>query len=809
MQNVYYKYFLFTILLSSSLLSYNVSGFVKDSSNGEPVPFSNTFISKLGSDKIVKGASSDINGYFIITGLEAGDYILTISTIGYEIFKKEIIINDADNQENIRLDVLLLPQAIDLNEVSVSSERTRFNEKVEVSRVNITSEEIKMIPAFVESDVFRALQNLPSVSSANDFNAALIVRGGSPDENLVLLDGTQIYNPYHVGGIFSTFNADLISDTEFLAGGFPAEYGNRLSSVLSITSKEGNSKEGRLPDGWGIKKYWDYNDINLDVSLLSSKVSAQGPLYKGSWIFSGRRTYFDQFVKAYYNSRDETSPFDYYFWDTHFKIQTSPIKYHKFIYSQFNGSDNLFVNITAEDFPQVNFDWDWINSTNSFEWKYYPNSNYFVETMISRTKYQFDVGFEVDFTTIDQETIEECEESLGEDVEVGYAPDLTYILINSVKDYTLNQNYKLFISDYYDIELGWEYKTLNMAYSEEFAGTQTASKTDTPNISSAFIKNLWKPISNLSLDIGMRLSKSSYYDNYILDPRIGLKYNIIPDLALKMMWGKFTQFMFTINQEEQLLRLVDFWQAVGESKAPQSNEHYVIGAEYWISNGNTVSIEVYYKPYSTVYDLSLVADPIDEDSYFSSGIGTAKGIELLYQFNTNRLNGWLGYSFSDITREVDLNQNGEVSDSEKYKSNYNKPHALNFVLNYKLSPKKKWDFGLTGTLTSGAPYTPVIGKVFSQSVEQYGSLENPYLYLTNLYGNRNSAQYPMYFRTDISLTKGGKLFNNPAQWKFQIINLTNNFNVLFYNWNHYSSPSKVSAVSMFPLIFTFGVSLEL
>ena len=806
---IFHYYLLSTLFLLSLLFPYNISGFIKDSSNGEPVPFSNAIIQKSESDKVIKGSSSDINGYFIITGLQPGDYILTASTIGYEIFRKEILISDTDNQQNIRLDILLNPQPISLNEVNVSSERTRFNEKVEVSRVNITSEEIKMIPAFVESDVFRALQNLPSVSSANDFNAALIVRGGSPDENLVLLDGTQIYNPYHVGGIFSTFNADLISDTEFLAGGFPAEYGNRLSSVLSITSKEGNSKEGRLPEGWGLKKYWDYNDINLDVSLLSSKVSAQGPIYKGSWIFSGRRTYFDQFVKAYYNSKDETSPFDYYFWDTHFKIQTSPFKYHKFIYSQFNGSDNLFVQITAEDFPQVNFDWDWINSTNSLEWKYYPNSNYFVETMISRTKYQFDVGFEIDFTNIDQETIEECEESLGEDVEVGYAPDLTYVLVNSVKDYTLNQNYKLFISDSYNVELGWEYKTLNMMYSEEFAGTQTASKLDTPNISSAFIKNLWKPLSNLSFDIGMRLSKSSYYNDYILDPRIGLKYNIIPDLALKMMWGKFTQFMFTINQEEQLLRLVDFWQAVGQNKTPQSNEHYVIGAEYWISNGNTISIEGYYKPYTTVYDLSLVADPVDEDSYFSSGIGTAKGIELLYQFNTNRLNGWLGYSFSDITREVDLNQNGEVSDSEKYKSNYNKPHTLNFVLNYKLAPKKKWDFGLTGTLTSGAPYTPVIGKVFSQSVEQYGSLENPYLYLTNLYGDRNSAQYPMYFRTDISFTKGGKLFKNPAQWKFQIINLTNNFNVLFYNWNHYSSPSKVSAVSMFPLIFTFGVSLEL
>ena len=800
------NYLLNFFLFFSLLYSYNISGFISNSVDGEPLPFSNTLILDSITKKVIKGTSSDINGYFIITDLESSSYILNISIIGYEIYEDEIEVND----KNVRINISIKPQAINLDEVSVSSERIRFNEKVEVSRVNITSEEIKMIPAFVESDVFRTLQYFPSVSSANDFNAALIVRGGSPDENLILLDGTQIYNPYHVGGVFSTFNADLISDTEFLAGGFPAEYGNRLSSVLSITSKEGNSKIGRLPEKMKIKKYWDYNDINLDISLLSTKISAQGPIYKGSWIFSGRRTYFDQFVNAYYNSQNESSPFDYYFWDTHFKIQTSPFKYHKFIYSQFNGSDNLFINITGDNFPTINFDWDWINSTNSFKWNFYPNSNYLVETMISRTEYRFDVGFEIDFSTINQETIDECSEDLGEDVVVGYAPDLTYVLVNNIEDYTLNQDYKFFISDSYDIEWGWEHKILYMNYSEEFAGNEVASNLDKPTISSIYIKNLWKPISMLALDMGLRYSKSTYFDEHIIDPRIGLKYNVNPDFVLKAMWGTFTQFMFTINQEEELLRLVDFWQAVGEDKKPQSNEHYVLGAEYWISNGNTISIEGYYKPYSTVYDLSLVADPTDEDSYFSSGQGSSKGIELLYQFNVKRINGWIGYSYSDVTRKIDLNNNGIVSKSENYKSNYNKPHSINFVLNYQLSKKKKLDLGITGIITSGSPYTPVIGKVFSQGVEQYGSLEQPYLYLTNVYGNRNSAQYPTYFRTDVSLTKEGNWFKkfNPI-WKFQIINLTNNFNVLLYNWNHYSSPSKVSAISMFPIIFTFGVSLEL
>ena len=800
------KLLLFNFLLISFSYSYNISGFITDEINGEPIPFATVTISDINSDVIIKGTSADIDGYYIITDVKnISSYKLNISIIGYEIYKETI---SDDGKQNLRINIALKPQALDIDQISVSGERSRFEEKVEVSRINLSSEEIKMIPAFVESDIFRTLQFLPSVTSANDFNAALIVRGGSPDENLILLDGTQIYNPYHVGGIFSTFNANLIADTEFLAGGFPAQYGNRLSSVLSITSKEGNSKDGRLPDNWKIKKYWDYNEIKADVSLLSSKISAQGPIYKGSWIFSGRRTYFDKFVSIYNDIQGNNNPFDYYFWDTHIKLQSTPFKYNKFVYSQFNGSDNLSVNIAAEDFPSVKFDWNWVNSTKSLSWKFFPNSNYLVETMLSETEYNFGVDFEIDFSSIQSDVDAYCD-TLAEDTT--FIVDLNYKLDNKVKDISLNQDIKLFINDKVDFELGWESKYLKMNYAEQFAGQQTYQNNENPIINSAYIKNLYKPIPVLSFDLGLRVSKSSYYDKTLFDPRVGLKYMATSDLALKFMWGKFTQFMFTINQDEELLRLVDFWQAIGKGQLPQSNDHYVFGLEYWISNGNTFSFETYYKPYSRLYDLSVVVSDItDESSYFTAGKGHNWGLELLYQFNKNKINGWIGYSYSFINREIDLNRDGVIqSNSENYPSNYSKPHTLNFVFNYKLSEKNNTFLGLTSVISSGAPYTPVVGKSFYASAEQYGSLEQPYAYLSNIYGSRNSARYPLYFRTDISYTRDGKILTKPVEWKFQIINLTNNFNVLFYNWNHYSSPSKVSAFSMFPLILTFGVNFEL
>ena len=260
---------------------------------------------------------------------------------------------------------------------------------------------------------------------------------------------------------------------------------------------------------------------------------------------------------------------------------------------------------------------------------------------------------------------------------------------------------------------------------------------------------------------------------------------------------------------------------------PQANQHYVLGLEYWISDGNTLTLETYYKPYSRLYDLSVVyTDITDDASFFTAGKGENWGIEFLYQFSKNKYNGWIGYSYSFINREIDLNRDNIIQEnSENYPSNYSKPHSVNFVLNYKIGERfvfnnnftegkklgetKKTYIGLTGVLSSGAPYTPVIGKSFYSSAQQYGSLEQPYAYLSNIYGDRNSVRYPMYFRADISLTRDARVFNKSVQWKFQIVNLTNNFNVLFYNWNHYSSPSKVSAVSMFPMIFTLGVNFDL
>ena len=792
---------LFTFL--SYIYSYTISGFVQDGSNGEPLPYTNIIIYiDNQTDQVpddINGAASDVNGYFIIPGIPDGNYIIKAMVIGYESNEQKINVNG-----NLKINFELSPTPIEGAEVKVSAERMRFEKKVDISRVNLTNRDIRRTPAFIESDVFRTLQLLPSVNASNDFNAALIVRGGSPDENLILLDGAEVYNPYHIGGIFSTFNSDMIADTEFLAGGFPANYGGRLSSVLTITAREGDSKNGRLQSKFPkIAKYWDYSQIRGDISLLSSKFSTEGKILNGSWMFSGRRTYFDKFVDAYYDSQNQIPPANYYFWDTHFKIKMPISQNNQLMYSQFSGKDDLFVSLGGEDFPGIEFNWDWGNATKSLLWRYIPSGSYIVNSSISQTKYNFEVAFAVDFQVAE---VDSSETSI-----IGNStPDLTLNIDNLVEDYDFKQNLKYIYSDDLTFETGWQIKNLNLDYRELFAGRETARLQSKPKIYSGFINTTFNPMPLFYINSGIRAAKYNEYDDLMIDPKIGLKFNPTGNLALKFTIGKYSQFLYTINQEEELLRIVDFWQPIPKGKKPQQSIHYILGSEYWMSDGNTISIEGYYKDYSNIYDLNPAIDITNvEETIALAGTAKSFGIEFLYRLRLNKFTGWVSYAYSQTERTVDLNSDGYIWDEkEKYPAKYNKPHSFNSVISYQLN--NKYSFGLSCVYGSGQTYTPVIGKVHQAGQQFYGSLENPYRYFGNIFGPRNSGTYPSYFRLDLSMTRKTNLFFLwEGDLKFQFINLTNHYNVLLYNWNHQASPSQVQAFSMFPFIFTIGWEFNL
>ena len=257
-----------------------INGFVRDSASGEPISYANVFLANTAL-----GAATNQDGYFVITNVPTGSYEINVSMMGYGLFKENITQLDGNP---VRIEIFLTEKVIETEEILVTAERQKFEKTVESSQISLDLREIKAAPAFIEPDVFRTLQMLPGVQTSSDYSSALYVRGSTPDQNLIMQDGIAIYNPYHLGGIFSTFNTDAIKEADFHAGGFPARYGGRMGAILNVVNREGN-----------IQKVTG----SADISLISSKGLIEGPLpkwkgMKGSWMISGRRTYFDKIVDA-------------------------------------------------------------------------------------------------------------------------------------------------------------------------------------------------------------------------------------------------------------------------------------------------------------------------------------------------------------------------------------------------------------------------------------------------------------------------------------------------------------------------------
>ena len=389
---------LLMMVLVTTLMGANgssINGFVRNDLDGEPISYANVFISNTSL-----GAATNRDGYFVISGIPSGEYELNVSMIGYAIHKEWINLADS---ASIRIEVSLKSQVIKGSEVLVTAERQKFERSMESSQISLDIREINSAPAFIEPDVFRTLQMLPGVQTTSDFSSALYVRGSTPDQNLIMLDGIVVYNPYHLGGIFSTFNTDAIKEADFHAGGFPARHGGRMGAILNVINREGNT-----------------NKITgmANISLISSKGLLEGPLpkwrgMKGSWMISGRRTYFDSIVNALKipsgqnsDGSDSYFQFPYFFYDYQIKINLDINQDHRITYSRFYGDDVLDYTyddsetIMNQDVERkydsgIRIKWPWGNRTNGLIWRWIVSPELVAKTFVSNSRYRFDfdLGF--------------------------------------------------------------------------------------------------------------------------------------------------------------------------------------------------------------------------------------------------------------------------------------------------------------------------------------------------------------------------------------------------------------------------------
>ena len=305
---IYILGILFSLTFSQT---YTLSGFITDSKTGESIPGANVYLSNTDY-----GTSTDLDGYFIILDIPKNNYIFNISYLGYEKIEKDIIIN---KNTSYNFELFIKPLSIDA--ITVSDEKLERKNNFQTSRIKLNTFQLRNIPQLADADLFRSLQSLPGILAQTDFSTGLVIRGGNTDQNLILLDGITVYNPSHVGGIFSNFIIDAIKEVDLQKGGYNAEYGGRLSSVLKVTSREGNSKEFKG---------------STSISALAAQALLEGPLLKnGAWIIAGRRTYFDQLFK------DTDFYFPYYFYDLQGHLYQDIDDRQRISLSLYRGEDNL------------------------------------------------------------------------------------------------------------------------------------------------------------------------------------------------------------------------------------------------------------------------------------------------------------------------------------------------------------------------------------------------------------------------------------------------------------------------------------
>ena len=720
----------------------SISGFVRDATNSEPLPYANVYL-----DGTRFGSLTSLRGYFVIPHLEEGRYLFTVSLLGYERWQRELRLRAG--QDTV-LAIALTPVAIQMGEVTRTAQRERFEREVQISTTSLSMRQLQQVPTLAEADVFRTLQLLPGVVSRSDFSSQLYVRGGSPDQNLVLLDGVSVYNPFHLGGVFSTFNVDAIKELEFLSGGFPVEYGGRLSSVLSITNREGDARS--------------YGGV-ASISLLSARAMVEGPIPAGSFLIAGRRTYFDQvFKKSDY-------AFPYYFYDFQGKINLDLSHRHRLTFSGFYGDDVLDFSSEAEDEDEldVDLDWVWGNRTTSLNWRYIIRPDLFAETLLSHSRFKNRLS-----------------------AVVSSSGSANLALNNEIDDYSARTDFNYFGLSGHTIKLGGAYSDLDFTYGISINDYQLFSYSSRPALFALYAQDHWQLYPRLMLKAGARAEHYSLGDRWFLSPRLGVQYQLTSNLALKASFGHYTQYLTTVASGEQNFAFMDLWLPINASYDPQTARHYVAGLEWWLPHELIFTFEGYYKTFSGLLDLNeqgIASDPTDD--YFIAE-GTARGVELMVKRQTGNLQGWLGYTWSRTRR-----QSGMIS----YYPKYDQRHAFHLVLNYTLG--RGWTLGTVFSYGSGMPYTPMPGKYMHYEWRlDENALKGE---LTDRPGGRNSARYPLYHRMDLSLRKQGRLFGISTSPYLQIINLYNHKNVFFYFWDHDVNPSRLTTVTMFPLLPTVGV----
>jgi hypothetical protein len=745
-------------------------------------------LSKTQGLKPLAGARTNKYGFYAIPNIPTGDYELVMRGIGYKEYTQPVTVRS--EEPSLRVNISVKNQVTKSSEVVVQGKRTG-NDPTSTSRISaieMSPELLKSLPALGgEVDVFRAMQLMPGVKSASEVSSGLYVRGGSPDQNLTLLDGVPVYNPSHLGGLLSVFNNDALRNTRLIKGAFPAEYGGRLSSVIDITMKEGTKEKFSGEGG---------------ISLINSRLTLEGPIGENAtFMISGRRFYLDAIVGAVRDlipANIRANIPDYYFYDLNAKINYKLGENDRLYLSGYWGYD-LFAQPPA--LADANFDVTWGNALGSLRWSHIVSPTFFTNFSVALTNYDFTTDIESQITR-------------------GVA--LNFTSLSQIRDVIVKAEGEWFQYSDHEVKFGTE------AIFHRFRGVVESNgrfgagnfNLDSPGASliesaeiAAFVQDEWSLSPTLTVNAGLR---GVYWQNggyTFLEPRISATFAASDELTLKAAYALSNQFIHLIIRND-LGVPSDVWFPSTETIKPSSGNQVVLGAEAQLFDREwLLSIEGYYKGVNNVYEFkddaqfSLLA-PVE--SQFTRGSGEAYGVEFFVNKQMGQWKGWVGYTLSWAWRTF-----ADLNGGKPFAPRFDRRHDVSVVLTYTLD--EKWEFGATWVYQTGQAFTmPAAQFDFVQltSGKTPSGTPTPRFLSTE----RNAFRLPAFHKLDLSATYKFEFLNIPFSASLSVYNAYNRANPFLWQVQYQPIPAGsppalartpfVNQLALFPILPTFGIGFK-
>ncbi len=719
---------------STAQIRHTVNGYVKDAENGEELIGATVLVKVLGS-----GTVTNVYGFYAIS-IPAGTYTFQFSYIGYQTVEQVFDLN-----ENIEFNIELPVEARQMDELVITDEAIDANvSDIKMSKNELDIKQIKKLPAlFGEPDIIKTIQLLPGVISAGEGTSSFFVRGGSADQNLILIDEAPIYDPSHLFGLFSVFNADVIKDSELYRGGIPSRYGGRLSSILEVRTKDGNNKKLGGSAGMG---------------LLASRFMLEGPIRKdkSSFIISGRRSYVDVFLKA--ANQDNLV----HFYDVNAKANWKHNNNNRFFLALYLGRDVF-------SFEDV-FGFDWGNTTGTFRWNHLFNDRLFSNTSIIASHFDYKLGLQDDAQGFDWKS--------------------------NLHELTLKQDFNYFLNTSNELEFGY-----HVTYRQFSPGTISPTSESSLFAERSIDKmyaldhafyagNQQKISERLTFRYGLRLSVFQNIGNqdvfiyadpkdnidptridtvsygafeniktYVnLEPRFSARYLLNANSSVKLSYNRMVQNTHLISSGTVPIPF-NTWSPSNPYLKPQIADQLAVGYFKNIKdNSIELSAEVYYKDMQNVTDFADNAQLFfneDLTTEYRQGNSWSYGLELMAQKKEGQFTGFVSYTLSKTEREVP-----GVNNDKAFLANYDRRHSLNLVGTYDLS--EQWQFGANLTYSSGRPITVPAGRY------QYDNYQVDYI------TERNGYALPDFHKLDLSATyipKKNKDRKWQSSWVFSIYNI--------------------------------------